>query len=414
MINRYSSSTRNLKVGAGALEIGMYICDLDRPWEASPFLLQGFFIETEWDLNTVREACDYVYIDPKKSRIPTKRASGAKKSRKLAQYEIKTSLEEEIGQARGAYQRTHALLKSTLDEIRFGKAIDVKAVKSVVNECVTTVLNNPTALLLMTQMQGRDDYTSQHSFDVCVLSIVFGRHLGLPALTLQELGLCGLLLDMGKMKVPLALINKKGILDEKEFDELKLHTTFGRDILATSRDIPASAVDVAYCHHERLDGSGYPRGLTAENITPFTKIISVVDVYSAVTSERAYRSSQSHMDGLNVLSKGRGGHFDASLVMRFIACIGIYPPGTLVELNSGEVAIVLDAKTSAKSLPRVVIVLDKHKKKTQEQVIDLAENRHTEEGLPYKIKVTLAHNAYGVDLNSYLESVCLDTPKGHG
>ncbi len=383
-----------------AAEIGMYICELDRPWDETPFLLQGFFIESAQDLRVVRDVCEYVYIDSVKSRKSPKQNQAAKK---LEKHQIKVPFDEEIEQARSAYRQTHALIKSTLDEIQFGKPINTEAVKDVVKDCVISVLNNPNALLLMTQMQSRDDYTSQHSFDVCVLSIAFGRHLGFPEKTLQELGLCGLLHDMGKMKISLDLLNKKGPLEPEEFEEMKRHTTLGRDLLAAARDLPASAVDVAHCHHERLDGSGYPRGLTAENITPFSKMVAIVDVYNAVTSERVYNSSQSHMEALNALSRGRGTHFDASLVMRFIACVGIYPPGSLVELSSGEVAIVLEVKPEKKSLPKVIVVLDENKQPVKEKVIDLSKELKDKDGNAYKIKVSLAHNSYGLDLNDFLE-----------
>lgn len=403
MSDRYITSTRKLRLDVRMLEVGMFVTELDRPWSETPFLLQGFFVENPQDIEAVRSHCDYVYIDPVKGRNRSSRKREQKRKKTLERPPVSVSFEEEIEPARSAYRQTHSLIKSTLDDIRFGRSINVKQVKNAVENCVESVLNNPSALMLLTQLQNRDEYTSQHSFDVCVLSIAFGRFLGMPRESLVELGICALLHDVGKMRVPIEILNKAGDLNDDEFDQIKLHTVHGRDILISAREIPSSAVDVAHAHHEHVDGSGYPRGLKSEQLTLFTRIISIADVYNAVTSERVYHDRQSHMEAVNILTKGRETQFEASLVMRFISCIGIYPPGTLVELNSGEVAVVTEVSAETKAKPKLIVVLDRFKQPVEEKEVDLAKEEKTVDGEVYKIKITLSHNAYGLCLNDFLE-----------
>ncbi len=332
----------------------MFVCDLDRPWMDSPFLLQGFLLKTPGDVKTVREVCDYVYVDPVK---------GTNKDQPSNRIEYTTSIEfeDEIENASQSYGRAYSLLKSTMDNIRFGNAINVEATKEVVNECVDSIVRNPNAMLLLTQLKDKDQYTSQHILNVCILAVMLGRHLGLPVGKLEELGLCGLLHDMGKMKVPNEILNKEGRLDSSELAIMKRHTSLGMEVLMSARGIILSAVDVAHNHHERLDGKGYPRGLTSYGITEFTRKVAIVDTYDAITRDRVYRKGRSHLMAINILAKCRNTHFDAGLVKKFVECIGIYPLGSLVELNTGEVGIVTEVSPKTRMAPKLLMIMDKIK-----------------------------------------------------
>lgn len=402
MDSRYLISTRRLKVDVRALEVGMFVCDLDRPWIESPFLLQGFLLETRKDVETVQEVCDYVYVDIARSlRQPPKSPPAARDRMLYPAFQVR--FDPEFEHSAEIYDRTHALVKSAMDDIRFGSAIDTGAAKSLVKECVGSIVKNPNTMVLLTRIRDKDEYTSQHSLNVCILSIVLGRYLGMPVAKLEELGLCGLLHDMGKIKVPDDILNKEGSLTPREFEIMKSHARLGRDILLSARGLPPSAVDVAYGHHEKLNGSGYPQGRTSEGISPFTKIVSIVDTYDAITSDRVYRQGRSHLTALNILTKSCGTQFPSSLVISFIACIGVYPPGSIVEFQNGEVGIVFEVTAQTKTRPKVLRVLDRFKKPCKEMILDLSKDLRDELGEPYEIKEVLRQGAYDIDLRRYLE-----------
>jgi len=244
---------------------------------------------------------------------------------------------------------------------------------------------------------------SQHSLNVCILSILLGRQLGLSIPELEELGLGGLLHDMGKCKTPIDILNKEGQLTAEEFKIMKHHTSLGRDILMSARGAPPSTVDVAHSHHERLDGSGYPRGVDGDGITPFARKVAIVDTYDAITSDRVYQNGRSHLKALNILTKMRGTHFDTSFVINFIACIGVYPPGSIVEFQNGEVGIVFEITPTTKTTPKLLLVLDKDKKPRKETVLDLSKQPVDAQGERYKIKEVLRHSAHGINIKTFIE-----------
>lgn len=407
--SEYTTTLQKVKVPAGELKIGMYVCELDRPWLESPFLFQGFELTSDADIKAVQEICEYVYVDVRKQKLikppsPARKAKPSTIQRSQAE-PIKSLVpfEREIKSASTTYQQTSRLIKTLIDDIRFGHSIDIQVAKAAVSECVGSILRNPDALMLLTQLKVKDEYTSQHSFNVCVYSIALGRHLRLPVKSLEDLGLCGLLHDMGKMRTPLEILNKEGKLEKEEFEIMKRHTTHGRDILISSRTIYPGAVDVAFGHHERLDGSGYPRGLNAAQIPPYAKVVAVVDTYDAITSNRVYQQGRSHMEALNILNKASGNHFSSDLVVKFIECIGIYPPGSLVELGNGEVAIVIENNPRYKTKPKLMLLLDEEKKPRNERVIDLAKLDLDASGQPYRIKAILPPDAHGLDIHEYYQ-----------
>jgi HD-GYP domain-containing protein (c-di-GMP phosphodiesterase class II) len=295
-----------------------------------------------------------------------------------------------------------------MDDIRFGKRIDTPSTKAVVHECVESLIRNPDALMLLTQLKHRDAYTAQHSLNVCVYSVAFGLHLGYKGEAVEELGMSGLMHDMGKMKVPLEVLNKPGRLTGDEFALMKAHTTQGRDILMSAREALPGAVDVAYSHHERLDCSGYPRGLDGAHLTPFSKIVAIVDTYDAITSDRCYQDGRTHMEAINILTECRGKGFDANLVIKFIERIGIYPPGTVVEMSNGEVGVVVEVHPKAKTKPKVVLVLDETKRPRPPRLVDLVELDLDASSQPYVISKVLGNHAYGIDLARFNRERVLD------
>jgi len=249
-----------------------------------------------------------------------------------------------------------------------------------------------------------DEYTSQHSLNVCILSILLGKHLKLSADKLNKLGLCGLLHDMGKSKIPLEILNKEGKLIGKEMEIMKSHATLGKNILLNTPDIEQEVIDAAYSHHERLNGTGYPRGLESDEISAFTKIVSIVDTYDAITSDRVYQKGKLHLQAIEILVDGRNTEFDSNLVIRFIECIGVYPVGSPVEMTNGEVVMVIESNPSNRIKPKVLLLLDEHKKPQKEKLIDLSlPSAIDKNGKPYKLSKVLKQDAYNLNLRKYHE-----------
>jgi HD-GYP domain-containing protein (c-di-GMP phosphodiesterase class II) len=267
------------------------------------------------------------------------------------------------------------------------------------------VLNAPDALMLMTQLKNRDEYTAQHSMNVCIFSIALGRQINLSLDELNNLGLCGMMHDMGKMQVPLEVLNKPGRLTAEELTVMQSHTTKGWKILLNTQGMYAGAVDVAYSHHERLDGKGYPRQLKAEQITPYTRIVAIADAYDAISSDRVYKKGQTHLEAIKILTEASStGHLDSGLAMKFIECLGIYPAGCLVELSSGEVGMVIEVNPKAKLKPKVLMLLDKNKQHCNHYIADLAFLGQNVDGQQFSIKKIMRADDCGVDLLKYYQS----------
>ena len=369
----------------------MFVSELDRPWEESPFLLQGFDLKTQADIKAVQDVCDYVVIDP--SRQKTVHGEITTKP--------KQSFVDAFENAASIYQQTSSLVKGMMDDIRFGNQLNVKAAKSAVSDCVDGVLESPDAMMLLTQLKNQDEYTSQHSLNVCILSILLARHLGYSTEELNHIGLCGLLHDMGKMKVPAEVLNKPGKLTDDEEKVMRSHTTLGRDILMSARDVYPGTVDVAYTHHEQFDGTGYPRGLDKTSISVYARLVAIVDAYDAITSDRVYKKGRLHLQAISILTQARDSHFDGGFVMKFIDCIGIYPVGNAVEMKNGEVGVVIEANLVNKTRPKVLMLMDDKKQFIESYIMDLNIPLVDTVGTPYGIKKVLRKNEYGLDLYKF-------------
>jgi len=392
--------SNTIKIPVALLEIGMYISKLDRPWLDTPFLFQGFQVNCESDIDTVKQFCEYVYIDAIEERWQRgdTRTTGLN-SRKQC-YIKKVSFEQEQHTATGVYTRARSITKSLLDEVRLGNAINTQQVKDTVGECVDSIIRNPDALMWLTQIKNKDEYTAEHCLNVCLLSVAFARHLGLPKEDILKIGFCALLHDVGKMKTPLEVLNKEGALNQEEFEIMKRHAQDGRDILITQSDIYHGAVDVAYGHHERLDGRGYPRGLKANSIGSYTRIIAITDTYDAITSDRVYCEGKSSLEALRIIYSSRKSQFDPHLAINFIQCIGLYPPGSIVELRNGQIGVVLTMNLRNRRLPKVLLARDSDQKSIAEEVVDLAKIVANEDS-DMMIKKVHRDGSFGIKLADY-------------
>jgi putative nucleotidyltransferase with HDIG domain len=407
------------KVDVQELEIGMYIAELDRPWLETPFLFQGFEILSEDDLRDIRQFCQYVYIDTEQSKtLPQEPGDSSKDGdselefqilKKHAEprdrnslYEDKTTLEQEIALIRETHDEALVLTNEIMDDVRLGKSFNTEGAKRVVSKIVKSVIRNPDALACFTQLKHRDAYTAEHSLRVCILALSMGRHLGMAEEELQVLGIGGILHDIGKMRIPLDILNKPGELSAKEAEIVKKHVPLGVDILERTAGIPEAAIDVARSHHERFDGTGYIHGRKGDQISEFGLIGGIVDYYDAVTSDRAYHKGMSAHSALKIMYELRNKAFHGGLIEEFIRCMGIYPIGSVVEMNTGEVGVVVTMNRVRRLRPRVVMILKaSNNPYPRPHTVDLSQLT-TKNGKAYEINAVVEPSLYGINPTDYL------------
>lgn len=395
-----------VRIPSSELTFGMHVAELDRPWLETPFMLQGFPIEKQEDLDALRNICEFVYIDALKSHYlnADSRSNPLAPGTPVIQYQTVQPVEAEIVQADPFYQTSLAEIHTLLHSTREKCALQTTAIRHHIKSCVDSIERNPSAMMWLTRIKHVDHYTAEHCLNVGVLAIALGRHLGLNRSQLELLGLCGMLHDVGKMRLDQSILNKEGSLTPQEFLHVKQHAMFGYDVLQEDVTLPLEVKVAALSHHERMDGRGYPKRLTADQIGFCTRVVSIVDAYDAITSRRCYSAPKSSAEALKILYEHSGTQFDQKLVVKFIECIGIYPPGSLVEMTSGEVGVVLSVSAENRLLPKVALLLDADKKPMRQTVVDLKLERASAGSVQHHIKSVLADGAYGIDLEAFTRS----------
>lgn len=438
-------AVKKIRVECDDLAIGMYVCELDRPWLDSPFLIQGFYIKDIDDIDTVRNVCDYVYVDKlieqsklnnslpgassalllttnyddegdAKSRTrlsrpadenQPKRPYGSEQGiedffpeRKLCKYTNTHNWRGESKNARRAVSDLYGYITRFMESFSDGAPIDMKNLSRAVEPMVDSVIRNPDACLWWTAVKPPIDLDKDSALRASVFAVVLGRQLGLPRHDLHSLAIGGMLFDIGKLRLSDGILQVDRRLTSKEMSIMQRHVEVGLDILKRGGLADPDILDFIANHHERLDGSGYPKGLAGDRIPAFGRIAGVVDVYNAITSSRKYASSRSPAEAINQLYKLKGVHFHKDLIEEFVQAMGVYPVGALVELSSGEVVIVVAQSGERRLRPLVVVLLDRDKNQCQEgRYIDLAKTTHSKDGRKLDIVKNLEPNAYGLDLS---------------
>jgi len=402
----------------------MYVAELDRPWLGTPFLFQGFEIRSQQEIEELRRYCKTVYIDVPDDVAPGRRAAPAAPLRPVLSdaeqrierdvlkiinqprtepvYRDVTTLEQEIGEIKAAHAEARALVFTAYEDARLGRILDTNGARRAVQAMVESVLRNPDALTCFSLLKKKDEYTALHSLRVSILALTFGRHLGLDTEQLHVLGMGALLHDIGKVKVPSEILNKPARLDGREYAIMRTHVPHGVEILSNTPGIPPPALEVARCHHERYNGGGYIEGLQGEDIGFFGMIGGIVDCYDAITSDRAYHAGMPSHSALKKMYEWRSRDFHPQLVEQFIQCIGIYPIGSVVELNTGEIGVVVTMNRIRRLKPRVTLVLRANCTPLPAPLtIDLMTHK-TADGRPCEIERVLDAGAYGIDPVLYL------------
>ena len=271
-------------------------------------------------------------------------------------YQDSVPLEQELQCADQSFGAAIDMLGTVMHDIRVGKGLEIEAVESVVEDLVESIIRHPGALQLVSRMREADESSYTHALQVAVLLASFGRELGFSRKELTYLGQVGMLLDVGKLRISQRILNKRGNLTPKEFEEVKRHVQYGLEIIESSAVAHPDVVAGVAQHHERLNGTGYPQGLQDAEISPIGKMAGIVDAFSALTSIRPYAEPMSPYSAMQQLQGWADTYFNAGLVELFIQAIGIFPVGTLVELSTGELAVVLEQSRPRRLKPKVLVV----------------------------------------------------------
>jgi HD-GYP domain-containing protein (c-di-GMP phosphodiesterase class II) len=402
-----------LKVLTADLEIGMYVSSLDRPWLETPFVLQGFQLESDKDIERLRKYCDYVYIDTHQSRLeesiirrkvsfrPRMSKVQMFPNRTLKTYTDKADWKDEYPKAQSAVKALSESLDDIFGNVSRGEGLDMARVKRAVEPMIDSISRNPDACIWLARMKQEDKYTYQHSLGASIWAVALGRQLGLPKSDLRSLAIGGLLFDTGKLQLDKELLAANRPLTKEEFKTVKSHVSLGVESIQKSGIMNRDVIDMVAYHHERHDGSGYPEGLSGDKIPIFARIAAIVDCYDAITSHRSYARATSPSIAIKKLYEWKDIDFQAELVEEFIQAVGIYPAGTLVELSSGEVAVVMAEYRTRRLRPKVMVLLDADKQALVDvKMVDLLHQKETQDGRPLDIVSSLEPEAYGIDMNA--------------
>ncbi|MEW5905083.1 MAG: HD-GYP domain-containing protein [Pseudomonadota bacterium] len=381
------------KIRVEKVRLGMYIHELCGSWMDHPFWRKSFLLDKDADLNTLRSCgIQEVWIDPARgldAEDDTVAVSDEEAERQITaelaliaktkpQIEARVSLHDELERARKLQAKSKAAVTSMFQEARMGKAIKVSEAAPLVDEISRSITRNPEAFINLTRLKTKDDYTYMHSVAVCALMIALGKQLGLHEDELKEVGLAGLLHDVGKMMVDQDVLNKPGKLTDEEFALMKDHPRRGWELLKDSSEITAVALDVCLHHHERMDGKGYPDQLAGEQISLYARMGAVCDVYDALTSNRCYKNGWEPAETIRKMAEWRNGHFDERVFQAFVKTIGIYPSGTLVRLKSGRLAIVMEQTEKSLLTPIVKVFFStKSNEPLMPEMLDLSRSQET-------------------------------------
>lgn len=400
------------EIRVAGLRPGMYVSRLDRDWIGTPFLLQGFLVQTQEDIDLLGQYCRHVFVDIVKSENFV-RASLQRLARPgQAGYDVPDlkaiadsrphpvlhKVEDELPRAREAVQEARKVTTQIMDGLRAGNKLSETDVNQVVTPLVESVLRNPDAYFWLESLRQHDSYTYSHAMNCCVLMAAFGRHLGLADEALHDLATGGLLLDIGKIAVPEELLERAQALTDDEHGQMRDHVEHGLRLYDESGAGNAYVREIIHTHHERENGSGYPSGRVGETIPLFGRLAGIVDSYDAMTSARPYRPSVSKYEALQRMYRQRGQLFQGDLLEQFVQCLGVYPVGTLVELSTGEVAVVMAQNPVRRLFPRVMLLTDVGKKLRKGfESLDLRDTLAGKASAQISIRRCLQAGTYGLD-----------------
>ena len=376
------------KIKVSDVKLGMYLQEICGSWMDHPFWKKSFKLTDANDLKTLTE-CGIleVWIDTDKGLDTESDAlleneakakiDDALHSAVLSATESapRISMHAELEQARKIHSKAKESVTTMFQEARMGKALELAEVSNLVDEISASITRNPEAFLSISRLKTKDNYTYLHSVAVCALMIALGKKLNLEQHLMKDIGMAGLLHDVGKMSIPDEILNKPGKLTDPEFTVMKGHSLKGWEILQGSEGVCQIALDVCLRHHERMDGKGYPDRLSGDDLTIFARMGAVCDVYDAITSNRCYKLGWEPAEALRKMAEWQEGHFDHDVFHAFVKTIGIYPSGTLVKLKSTRLAVVIEQSDKNLLTPLVKVFFSTiENAPLQPELLDLAKS----------------------------------------
>lgn len=425
------------------LKIGMFIVEPDCPWTEFPFALQGFIVSKPEQVEQFRQKCRFVQIDRSRSlnehyAAPKARnvdphlkgaqilgsaaEVGGRKSlhnlpltaeqielrqrrRRFLDFLLRQegdehvrSLTRELDYIEPRYDALLDSLKQTFDNVAAEMQFDFANIREGVRDLAGSLRRNPDAVMWLLRLKSLDDYSFDHAMDVSAHAMLLGAHIGWRGQRLLELGIAGLLQDVGKTQVAPEVLAKTEPLTLEEQQLVRSHVASSLEILTTQGHLPAEVLQIVSRHHERWDGSGYPRRLHFEKIGLAGEIAGLVDAFCAMLRNKPYRNAIGHQEALEELFQLRGKQFNPVLIEQFVQCVGLYPIGVMVELESGEVGVVIQQNRVQRSRPRVLLMLDRDKQPVRHyQIRDLRDPGH----LAVRIARALPNDAYGLAAHDY-------------
>lgn len=351
------------RIPVSALKVGMYITDLNNDWIPHNVQRRRGVIKKEDTIEKIRRMrVEYVYIDVSKGldsqdsepahEVDQRNESALQGAGEQTPGLFKqVAVAEEMVFAQQVHNQAQGLVGDLMNSVKFGGAIDIAPIHQLANELQSSIFRNANALSCLGRIREKDNYLLEHSVNLSVLMSLFGNHRRLPPDALHQTIVGALLHDIGKILTPDEILHKPGRLTPEEFEVMKAHARHSRNILESTEGIGEMTVVTAAEHHERLDGSGYPEGLKGDEISVYGRMVAITDVYDAITSDRVYHKGLTPTQGLKKLLEWSDSHLDAGLVKEFIRCVGLYPIGSLVLLESGRLGVVIETNDVDQRLP---------------------------------------------------------------
>jgi HD-GYP domain-containing protein (c-di-GMP phosphodiesterase class II) len=398
---------KRIKVDTANIEMGMFVAQLDRSWLETPFIERGFEVSKSDQIDLLRKFCTHVYVDVERStlsekqirqaheqsgngkdpfsttRIERRRAlrspkkvrgflnllrslkPAARSAGSAADAENLTSsvaTRVEAPQAAAAYGVACDQMREILVGVKKGQRVEIDMIKAAVDPMIDSVSRNPDALAWYGALRKREDGAVSYTMTTTIWALIMGRHLGFEQHRLQNLAMGGLLLDIGNVRIPRSVAMKEGPLTDEEHEIVQMHVKYGVDIVKKSAAFGDEVIDMVRCHHERFDGSGYPAGLSGKEIPVYGRISGLIGCYDAIISRKPYREPKCAYEAIREVNQLAGTQFQPHVVEQFVQALGMFPTGSLVELNSGEVAIVIEQNRRHRLRPNLLMILDAKKR----------------------------------------------------
>lgn len=388
------------EIPVSELRFGLYISRLDRPWTETPFVFQGFVLKSDKQLDVLKKYCKHVFVDPEKEErhdVVKVTAEDLAKVRGTTVYKEIASVEAELPKAHNAYAQTTVVVRELSRAVEIGNAIDSARSHEAAAQITESVVRNPDAMALLVKLQEKSGETLSRAVGISVMMTIFGRFLQLPPDRIKILGMLGLLQDVGKLKLP-GKLAAHGPTNEEEEVLYRTHVNHSVRTLSDTPGLPPELPGLASLHHERFDGSGYPRGLRGDAIALPGLIAGIVDTFDTLTAPKPFGDGLSPANALSHIYKERGKRFHPALVEQFIQCVGVFPVGSVVELNSGEIAVVIAQNMVRRMQPRIMVVKDSNgNPMVPYKMLDLMKEPKCRPDEPYRILRSLEYDSVKID-----------------